>query len=116
MDCFGLKLLKIGAIFFALSLFIKAAPTPQDQFLQIYFLLQEAENFEKSGQKNGAYTRYQEVEKRLKFLKENNPQWEPVIVNFRLNYVRDKIGALANQKEVAATKTPPRLLLKNRPH
>ncbi len=87
-------MIRFVAVLLAFIVFAKAAPTPQDQFLQIYFLLQEAENLEKSAQKNSAITRYQEVEKRLKALKENNPQWEPVIVNFRLKYVRDKLTTL----------------------
>lgn len=87
---------RLLAILLAFIVFAKAAPTPQDQFLQIYFLLQEAENLEKSAQKNSAITRYQEVEKRLKTLKDNNPQWEPVIVNFRLKYVRDKLATLGS--------------------
>ncbi|MES2309597.1 MAG: tetratricopeptide repeat protein [Verrucomicrobiota bacterium] len=90
-------------------LFAEAAPTPQDQFLQIYFLLQEAENLEKSGQKNSAVTRYQEVEKRLQTLKKDNPQWEPVIVNFRLKYVRDKMASLGanNMPVVSKPETVP---------
>ena len=103
------KMIRLVALFVAFIVFAKAAPTPQDQFLQIYFLLQEAENLEKSAQKNSAITRYQEVEKRLKSLKESNSQWEPVIVNFRLKYVRDKLANLgsSNMPMVAKPETAP---------
>jgi tetratricopeptide (TPR) repeat protein len=100
----GKKFIRVFAILIAVLLFAEAAPTPQDQFLQIYFLLQEAENLEKSGQKNSAVTRYQEVEKRLQTLKKDNPQWEPVIVNFRLKYVRDKLAAMGSNSMPTVSK------------
>ncbi len=105
----GLKLIRFAGFYLLATSFLVAAPPPtaQDQFLQIYFLLMEAENLEKAGQKTNAITRYQEVQKRLESLKKNNPDWQPVIVNFRLKYVKDKLAGLnASDKQLPTIPKP----------
>ncbi|MDD4932137.1 MAG: tetratricopeptide repeat protein [Methylacidiphilaceae bacterium] len=69
-----------------------AAYPPQDQFLQAYLTLQEAEQMEKKGEGTAAHQKYLDVERKLELLKRNNPDWEPSIVAFRLRYVRGKIA------------------------
>ncbi|WP_018290894.1 tetratricopeptide repeat protein [Verrucomicrobium sp. 3C] len=69
-----------------------AAYPPQDQFLQAYLALQEAEQMEKKGDEAAAHQKYLDVERKLELLKSNNPDWEPSIVAFRLRYVRGKIA------------------------
>ncbi|VVM06250.1 tetratricopeptide repeat protein [Methylacidimicrobium tartarophylax] len=69
-----------------------AAYPPQDQFLQAYLSLQEAEQMEKKGEGAAAHQKYLDVERKLELLKRNHPDWEPSIVAFRLRYVRGKIA------------------------
>ncbi|QSR89607.1 tetratricopeptide repeat protein [Methylacidiphilum caldifontis] len=87
-------------LFFLLSTFLLrsivfAAISPQDEFLNIYLSLQEAEQMEKKGEIAGAFQKYTECCKRLELLKKNYPEWEPGIVNFRINYSKDKLKVLA---------------------
>jgi len=82
-----------------------AATTPQDQFLKIYFLLQDADRLEQKGQYASARSRYTEVADQLSDLKRNNPDWEPSIVNFRIKFARDKIAALADKADANPSPT-----------
>ncbi len=83
-----------------------AALTPQDQFLKIYFLLQDAERMERNGQYASARGRYTEVADQLTDLKKNYPDWEPSIVNFRIKYARDKIAQLADKSDPPSSTAP----------
>ncbi|MGD9896306.1 MAG: tetratricopeptide repeat protein [Candidatus Methylacidiphilaceae bacterium] len=85
-----------------------AAYPPQDQFLQAYLSLQEAEQLDKKGDAAAARQKYLEVERKLELLKRNNPDWEPSIVAFRLRYVRGKIALFedARKKEGAPFEAP----------
>ncbi|MDR0533421.1 MAG: tetratricopeptide repeat protein [Verrucomicrobiales bacterium] len=71
----------------------------QDQYLQIYLLIQETDKLETSGQKATARDRYQIALDRLKKLRSDNKDWEPTIVNYRINYCQDKINALKDAKD-----------------
>ncbi|MEM1156848.1 MAG: tetratricopeptide repeat protein [Verrucomicrobiota bacterium] len=70
--------------------------SPQDQYLKIYLLIQEADKLETAGQKASAYERYRVSNQRLKDLQNNFPNWEPTIVKFRIKYTEDKVTSLAN--------------------
>jgi len=70
--------------------------SPQDQYLKIYLLIQEADKLETAGQKASAHERYEVSNLRLKDLQNNFPNWEPTIVKFRIKYTEDKVTALAN--------------------
>ncbi|CCG92587.1 hypothetical protein A7K93_04680 [Candidatus Methylacidiphilum fumarolicum] len=74
-----------------------AVVPPQDEFLNIYLALQEAEQMEKKGEIAGAFQRYTECCKRLELLKKNFPEWEPGILNFRINFVKDKLSLLGQK-------------------
>ncbi|SDU15899.1 hypothetical protein SAMN05444156_2316 [Verrucomicrobium sp. GAS474] len=76
-----------------------ATLTPQDQFLKIYFLLQDADRMEQKGQYASSRSRYTEVADQLSDLKKNYPDWEPSIVNFRIKFARDKIAQLADKAD-----------------
>ncbi|MDD5261192.1 MAG: tetratricopeptide repeat protein [Methylacidiphilales bacterium] len=70
--------------------------SPQDQYLQIYLLIQEAEKLELAGQKASARERYTVSQDRLEKLPKD---WEPTIVNYRIRYCKDKIEKLADAKD-----------------
>lgn len=86
----------------AISLFLStafvanvvSAALPQEQFLQIYLLIQEAEKLDGANQKASARERYQVSFERLQKLNTNFPEWEPTIVKYRLRYCKDKIENL----------------------
>lgn len=72
----------------------KAASSPQDQYLRIYLLIQEAEKLEIAGQKASARERYSIALERLEGLQKTNPDWESTIVKYRIKYSKDKVEAL----------------------
>lgn len=72
----------------------QAAVSPQDRYLQIYLLIQEADKLEISGQKASARERYQVSLERLKRLQSDYSDWEPTIVKYRLRYCEEKAGKL----------------------
>lgn len=80
--------------------------SPQDQYLKIYLLIQEADKLETAGQKASAYERYKVSNERLKDLQNNFPNWEPTIVKFRIKYTEDKVGKL----EGAADENPSQVI------
>jgi len=72
----------------------KAATSPQDQYLRIYLLIQEAEKLEIAGQKASARERYAIALERLEVMQKSNPDWESTIVKYRIKYSKDKVEAL----------------------
>lgn len=68
------------------------AQTADDQYLQIYAVIQNAETLETSGQSGNALARYQEAQAALLNFQKIHPEWNPKVVNYRLNYVAAKIG------------------------
>lgn len=77
---------------------------PQEDYLQIYLLIQEAEKLESDGQAASAAARYDEAQKRLQQLPEG---WEEGIVKYRIKYCRDKIAKLKDAKDANPGATPP---------
>jgi Flp pilus assembly protein TadD/predicted nuclease with TOPRIM domain len=84
----------------------EAAPTPQDQYLRIYLLIQEAEKLEIAGQKASARERYKISLERLEALQKSNPEWESTIVKYRIKFCSEKVEALKD-----ATDTNPDQLI-----
>lgn len=95
-------------ILLAVSLFLStafvanvmSAALPQEQFLQIYLLIQEAEKLESAGQNASAKTRYAVSQERLQKLNTNYPEWEPTIVKYRLRFCKDKLELLKDGVDV----------------
>lgn len=67
---------------------------PDSQFVDVYELIQEADRLERSGQGAAALTGYEQAEKLLNTLRRGNPDWNPSLVSFRLEYVGRKIAEM----------------------
>lgn len=87
-------LLLIGVLGWLMSGYAIAQVSPQDRYLQIYLIIQEADKLESSGQGASARARYEVALERLNKLKADHPSWEPTIVTYRIGYCRDRIKAL----------------------
>ncbi|MEM6823366.1 MAG: tetratricopeptide repeat protein [Verrucomicrobiota bacterium] len=92
----SLKRSFFGAMLAACVLVFSATSqeSPQDQYLKIYLLIQEADKLETAGQKASARERYQVSFTKLQELQTSYPQWEPTIVKFRIKYTQDKVKKL----------------------
>jgi tetratricopeptide (TPR) repeat protein len=75
---------------------------PDDQYLDIYNEVIQADNLQQGGHAPQAAAKYLEAQTALKKLKEEHPAWNAEIVNFRLDYVAEQLAALAK----AAPPTP----------
>ena len=56
------------------------AASPQDDYLQIYVMINEGDKLDNSGQKSQAREKYENALNKLEKLKNENPEWEPTIV------------------------------------
>ena len=73
--------------------FAAPAQGPEDQYVRIYNLIQQADTLNSSGQFPLALPKYLEAQTALQSIQKSNPDWNPRVVNFRLNYLSDKINA-----------------------
>ena len=70
----------------------RAQQGPDDQYIVIYSLLQQADTLDRSGQPRQALAQYVQVQGELQKFQNIYPDWSPRIVNFRLNYLAEKIA------------------------
>jgi len=84
------------------------AQSPEDQYVRIYNLIQQADALNGNGQFPQALPKYLEAQSALQRIQKVSPEWNPKVVNFRLNYIAEKIDAGPSIKTVApATKPAP---------
>jgi Flp pilus assembly protein TadD len=95
-------------VFLALSL---RAQSIEDQYVTVYNNIQEADNLAVA-QPGQALAKYKEAQSSLEQFQRVNPNWNPEIVKFRLDYVRAQIADLSPKvpvmqpKPAARTQTP----------
>ena len=81
-----ISLLAVGA-FLAAAPRLEAAASPQDDYLQIYVMINEGDKLMQGGQNSQAREKYETALTRLEKLKNENPEWEPTIVKYRIKYL-----------------------------
>ena len=79
------------------------AASPQDDYLQIYVMINEGDKLDNSGQKSQAREKYENALNKLEKLKNENPEWEPTIVKYRIKYLNDKLSNLKSAKDASPT-------------
>jgi len=88
-----MRWIAILALSLALTNFSRAAG-PDDDYLDIYNQVIQADNLQKSGHSSQAAAKYLEAQSALRKLKEEHPTWKSEIVDFRLDYVAEQLQAL----------------------
>ena len=68
--------------------------TPEDHYLRIYALMQEADALNEAGQLQQALAKYTEAQAALARFPTTYPGWNENIVRFRLNYLNAKLAPL----------------------
>jgi Flp pilus assembly protein TadD len=71
-----------------------APPDPADQFLEAYFLIQEADASERQSAWNKAHEQFTKALDRLNTIRALNPNWNPHIVEFRIRHCNEHIDQL----------------------
>ena len=80
------------------------AQGPDEQYVRIYSLIQEADALNDSGQRGQAVAKYTEAQAALTRFPATYPGWNENVIRFRLNYVSAKLSPLV-AKTPAATNT-----------
>ncbi|HTG43561.1 MAG TPA: tetratricopeptide repeat protein [Verrucomicrobiae bacterium] len=100
--------MKFGAVFtlvaflFGLALPQPEAAGPDDLYLDAYRFMQEAEQLTTSGQVELARQRYADAETNLRKIQGSYPSYNKNAVDFRLEYVQERVKALPGPKPEAA--------------
>ncbi len=79
------------------------ADGPDDQYVVIYSLIQQADTLKDAGKGGLAMIKYLDAQTTLKKFQQAYPEWNANVVNYRLNYLAAKIAGLAS---VGAAATP----------
>ena len=88
-----------------LGLWGAQAQGPDDQYISIYSLIQEAGKLNSGGQPGEALQKYLEAQTALQQFQKGYPEWNPNVISFRLNDVAAKIAELSPR--VPARSQPP---------
>src|SRR5687768_16171979 len=83
------------------------AQTPDQQYLRIYSLIQEADRLNGSGEQGAARTKYLEAGAALKKLQSSYPNWNENVVKFRTRYIEEKAGLTPSPIEPSSTPAQP---------
>jgi hypothetical protein len=103
--CFNRWLALLAA--FALSLSPAAyAESPDEEYLQIFDLIGQADSLSEKGEADRAKAKYVEARKKLSDFRESNPTWNPNLITHRLKYVSGKLGAQMPKVSAPATAAP----------
>lgn len=89
----------------AVSLPVQASER-DDQYLEAFHLIQQADGLQKSGDKARALQKYQKAEALLQDYRRTYPDFGQKMVGFRLSYTAQKIAELS-EKPAAEASTPP---------
>ncbi len=85
-----------------MMVFPACADEPEDVYLRIYAIVQQADALNSSGQTAQALAKYREAHKALLNFQHENPQWNKKVVSFRLNDVVEKVTALSQKTSAPA--------------
>jgi len=89
--------MKWFSVIVALLLALSAARAegPDDQYIRIYTLIQEADKLSSSGEPSEALPKYLEAQTALQRFQAGYPDWNVKVIKFRLSYVAGKIAAVS---------------------
>jgi hypothetical protein len=80
---------------------VAAQDAKEDQYVQIYTLIQQADSLNKNGETNRAATKYAQAQVALRKFQKTYPDWNARVVGFRSNYLAQRIAALAQSSSAA---------------
>ena len=96
-----------GALLLAFTLSARAAG-PEDQYIAIYYLIQQGDTAQADGKNADAAARYTDAREALLKLQHTYPTWQVNVVNFRLNYLAKRLALPGmNVPATSAAQPPP---------
>ena len=98
-----------GLLMLLLTLCAVRAAGPDEDYLAVYGIINQAEALSASGKTGLAHAKYAEAQAALVQFQRANPTWNSRIVSFRLNYLAEKLAATL-EASIASEASPVRLL------
>ena len=77
------------------------AAEPDEQFVRIFALIQEADGLAEGGHKDLAAQKYREAQGSLIAFRKAHPGWNESVVDYRLKYIEEKLNVPANQPAIS---------------
>lgn len=65
---------------------------PDDAYLNVFYLIQQGDSLSQNGMTNAAMAKYREAQKDLLEIKQENPNWNPAMITYRLDYLAAKLN------------------------
>src|ERR1022692_343537 len=82
------------------------AVAQDDEYIQIYGVIQDADALGNSSQTGEALAKYIDAQTSLQRFQRIYPDWNRQVIQYRLNYLAPRIAEMSARTPVAATKTP----------
>ena len=82
------------------------AQSPDDKYVRIYSLIEDADKVNEAGQARLAMTKYLEAQVAIKDLQQAHPEWNSKLVGYRLEYISSKLEPLTKQVASGASTAP----------
>lgn len=82
------------------------AVAQDDEYIQIYGVIQDADALGNSSQTGEALAKYIDAQTSLQRFQRIYPDWNRQVIQYRLNYLASRIAEMSARTPVAATKTP----------
>jgi hypothetical protein len=108
LQCVTLLVMKWFSVIVALLLVVPVARAegPDEQYVGIYNLIQEADKLNGNDQPSEALPKYLEAQTSLQRFQKGYPDWNTKVISFRLSYVAAKIAAVSPRVPLPTTPTP----------
>lgn len=71
---------------------VQAQEGPDDQYVRIYNMIQQAEDMQQMGQERQAYEKLLAAQAALKDMQTTYPDWNPMLLQFRQRYLEERIA------------------------
>ena len=102
----GMKRLSVLLLASLVALCPARAEEPEDIYLRIFALIQQADLLSSRGQTEKALPKYKEAQTRLDQFKRDYPEWNDKAVAYRLNYTTEKLALLSKEAPSGAETQP----------
>src|SRR5438093_2282430 len=89
------------------TLSVALADSPDEEYVRIYDLIQEADSLSRDGQTTQARAKYLQAQTDLQTFQKANPSWNPKVVSYRLKYLAAKIPVAPAKTAPPASSTKP---------
>src|ERR1041385_414611 len=81
---------------------ISRAEDPNEAYLVVYNLIQDADTLSASGKNQEALNKYRQAEVALKQFQQYHSAWKPKLISARANYLSERVTALSAPGAIAA--------------